>query len=515
MTATLTPVPEPFMGPGTAASADGPTDPGNVLGFQLTRRLLDPNLESWLHQAAATGGCSRPVRLVGTVHEHDPATGETVPVLDTATLPDGVLYKPCGDRREALCPACARVYQRDAYQLLKTGLVGGKGVPESVTSHPCVFLTLTAPSFGHVHTRRTTPDGRVLPCRPRRKRDRCPHGVDLRCTHIHREGDRRLGRPLCADCYDYRSHVVFNGHISELWRRTRITLEREVQRVARRHGGRVRLAYAKVAEYQQRGVVHFHALIRLDGLDPADREQLAPPPACLDGGELARLVAQVVPRVGMRTAAHPTNPAGWALAWGRQLDARVIRSAPTGEITDGKVIAYLAKYATKSSDAIGGVPRSICCPACKGTGLAGTCPRCAGTGLRRDLAKLPVDTHIRTLMETCWRLGDLPRDADDRYRGLRRWAHMLGYGGHFTTKSRRYSLTFTHLRHARRDHQRQQARLRRGDPIEDTTPVLITSLQWAGLGWLTDADAQLATSIATRSRIYVVSDQEYSTRQIA
>ena len=32
---------------------------------------------------------------------------------------------------------------------------------------------------------------------------------------------------------------------------------------------------------------------------------------------------------------------------------------------------------------------------------------------------------------------------------LRAWAHMLGFGGHWSTKSRRYSTTFTVLRRAR------------------------------------------------------------------
>jgi hypothetical protein len=35
------------------------------------------------------------------------------------------------------------------------------------------------------------------------------------------------------------------------------------------------------------------------------------------------------------------------------------------------------------------------------------------------------------------------------YASLRRWAHMLGFGGHFLTKARRYSVTFTALRQAR------------------------------------------------------------------
>src|SRR4051812_30718158 len=60
-----------------------------------------------------------------------------------------------GNRRAAVCAPCAETYCQDAYQLLMAGLVGGKGVPESVGEHPMAFVTLTAPSFGAVphHTR--------------------------------------------------------------------------------------------------------------------------------------------------------------------------------------------------------------------------------------------------------------------------------------------------------------------------------------------------------------------------
>jgi hypothetical protein len=68
-------------------------------------------------------------------------------------MPDGVIYKPCGNRRESVCPSCSQLYKRDAYQIVRAGLVGGKGVPERVAHHPAVFPTLTAPSFGTVHTR--------------------------------------------------------------------------------------------------------------------------------------------------------------------------------------------------------------------------------------------------------------------------------------------------------------------------------------------------------------------------
>ena len=41
-----------------------------------------------------------------------------------------------------------------------------------------------------------------------------------------------------------------------------------------------------------------------------------------------------------------------------------------------------------------------------------------------------------------------PRPRPD-YQKLRRWAHMLGFGGHFLTKARRYSVTFGALRSVR------------------------------------------------------------------
>jgi hypothetical protein len=51
------------------------------------------------------------------------------------------------------------------------------------------------------------------------------------------------------------------------------------------------------------------------------------------------------------------------------------------------------------------------------------------------------------MITTAWDLADQPA-----YDGLnlRRWAHMLGFRGHFLTKSHRYSTTFTALRRQRR-----------------------------------------------------------------
>jgi len=99
----------------------------------------------WQAHARRVGYCAHPVRLRGQVHHADTHTGETREVYTTDREPTGLLFKPCGTRRAAHCPACAEVYRADAYQLIKAGLAGGKGIPESVAGHPAVFATFTAP----------------------------------------------------------------------------------------------------------------------------------------------------------------------------------------------------------------------------------------------------------------------------------------------------------------------------------------------------------------------------------
>src|SRR5690606_32955959 len=97
--------------------------------------------------------------LAGQIATVERATGRLISSLRTEDLPDGQIYKACGNRRHTVCPSCARTYQADAFQLIRAGLAGGKGVPETVARHPAVFVTLTAPSFGPVHTHRTNVRG--------------------------------------------------------------------------------------------------------------------------------------------------------------------------------------------------------------------------------------------------------------------------------------------------------------------------------------------------------------------
>ena len=79
---------------------------------------------------------------------------------------------------------------------------------------------------------------------------------------------------------------------------------------------------------------------------------------------------------------------------------------------------------------------------------------------------------------------------------------MLGFRGHFASKSRRYSTTLGAIRAERRTYARTHAAAA-GDaremPDEDTT-LVISHWQFTGLGYLTAGDAALALSAAARAR---------------
>lgn len=191
-------------------------------------RVARPDYRRFEAQLRSSGYCAAPIRLRGVVERCDVRGGGEI--WSTANEPDGILRKACGNRREAVCPSCAERYRGDAFQLVAAGLRDGKGVPESVGEHPCVFVTLTAPSFGAVHTRSLTADGKARRCRPRRKAPTCPHGIRLSCGRVHDEDDPMLGEPICAECFDYEGALAWNNALSELWRRTTIYVRRALAR---------------------------------------------------------------------------------------------------------------------------------------------------------------------------------------------------------------------------------------------------------------------------------------------
>jgi hypothetical protein len=150
------------------------------------------------------------------------------------------------------------------------------------------------------------------------------------------------------------------------------------------------------------------------------------------------------------------------VTWGTQLQIDAIGGADfdgPADLTDVMVARYIAKYATKSAESAGVELPPLACRACSGSGrtLVRTpdrddvllpCRSCAGLGRTIDLDAWELTEHARRLIETCWQLGGIPELAALR---LRKWAHMLGFGGHFATKSRAYSTTFGALRQERAD----------------------------------------------------------------
>jgi hypothetical protein len=430
------------------------TDPHAIAG--MISRLRDPKYARWAAQIRQTGGCRQPIQLRGRVEHIDPATGDVLHRYTTSREPGGVLRVACRTRRASRCPACAETYRADTYHLIRAGLVGGKGVPEAVNTHPCLFVTLTAPSFGPVHTRREHGGG-PLPCHPRGDAPTCPHGTPISCTVRHGCDDPRLGEPLCGECYDYAASVLFNAVAPELWRRFTDALRRRLAKLAGLplSGLReqVRVSFAKVAEYQRRGVVHLHAAIRLDGPDGPHTT----PPAWASADLLTEAVRHAVGVVSVTVSAGGGEPER-VLRWGAQLDIRPITTG--GDLTDQAVAGYVAKYATKAAECVGTLDRRI--------------------NLLDDLDALPIRDHARRLIAECLRLGVLDHLADLR---LVQWAHMLGFRGHFSTRSRRYSTTLGALRAERADHARTELTSTGRLPLFDEDTVLVVAhWRYAGRG---------------------------------
>jgi len=446
--------------------------------------------ERWAELVAQAGYCHYPIRLAGRVDHADRQTGEVRTVYDSEREPDGVLLKACGTRRESRCPSCAATYRADAYQLLAAGLKGGKGIPESVAGHPRLFVTFTAPSFGRVHTRKA--QGRlVLPCRPYRQGARCTHGLRAGCWHRHDEDDPRLGEPLCPACYDARAQVLWNALAPELWRRTTIAVYRALGRLVGLREGElrrlVRISYAKVAEFQRRGAVHFHAVIRLDAATECRCPGcLAPPPQPFTASLLEEALRLAVPAVRVHCPAFDGEPGRYA-RWGEQLDVRNIttRDDQAGELSAEQVAGYIAKYATKATESFG----------------AGLDRRLHDADDLDRLDRLPA--HVAELVRACWALGGRPELEGLR---LRAWAHMLGFRGHWSTKSRRYSTTMTALRRARVAFAKRR-RARDGIPLDawgrsedDQAVVVLASWSYVATGYATEGERWLALSAAARAR---------------
>jgi hypothetical protein len=181
------------------------------------------------------------------------------------------------------------------------------------------------------------------------------------------------------------------------------------------------MSYIKVVEFQTRGLVHLHMVIRADGGEgPAD-----PPPLWLDTDLLIGAVQRAVQRTGVAVAMVEGTELRRA-RWGTQHDVRVLAPRDAADAT--AIAAYVAKYATKTAD-----------------GTAWLAHRIRN---RAQLERLVARPHIVAMARTAWMLG---AHKNCRHLRLRDHAHTLGYPGQFSSKSVRFSTTFAALRQARAD----------------------------------------------------------------
>ncbi|WP_335971553.1 replication initiator [Streptomyces sp. CA2R106] len=442
----------------------------------LLALAADPGFPQVQQQIERLQGCTSPVQLTGYSATLNADTGEALHVFSTLNHPTGRLLVSCGNRRASRCPACSRVYAADTYHLIKAGLTGGKGTPEDVAKHPRIFLTLTAPSFGPVHNRDKNSRGTRLTCK---------------CGHRHAAEDPELGTPVDPRTYDYAGAVLWNAHASALWARFTTYLRRQIaaelklKNVAALNKV-LRISFAKVAEYQKRGLIHYHAVIRLDGPEGGTES----PPANATADVLTDAIAPAVKAVTV--ALEDDETVGRRVfRFGEQIRIRPM-STDSDKLTGHKVAAYVAKYVTKGAEDTGTVDRTVTCPHCKGRGFRTTptgradCVACDGTGEGFPVRHLVVQQHIRQIIRTAWDLGGSPALA---HLNLRKWAHMLGFRGHFSTKSRRYSTTLGALRNVRRTwrtaaaHARILAELPPREREQTTTLVSESSWQYLGLGY--------------------------------
>jgi hypothetical protein len=265
------------------------------------------------------------------------------------------------------------------------------------------MLTLTAPSFGRVHTIRD-------------------HDRPCWCGAHHARDDVALGTPVDPAKYRYVDQAVWNHLAPALWKRTVQAIRRELARTLdlprQRLSSVVRVRFVKASEFQRRGVVHYHAVVRLDGPD----EACSAPPGTCTTDVLERVVRDAVRGVSATVPPSDALPTRLRqVSWGRQAEI-----VPLDPAEAGRAAGYIAKYATKTTEV---VVNGVLLRRVRG---------------RRDLAMLEMPTHAKELVEAAWHVGGV-RGLE----GARRWAHQFGYGGHTLTKSQGYSVTFGALREAR------------------------------------------------------------------
>ncbi|MFN3707360.1 replication initiator [Microcella sp.] len=195
----------------------------------------------------------------------------------------------CQSRIRSVCPSCAELYRGDWAAIARSGVFDGP-----VRDFRFYLLTLTAPSFGRVHRVPKVEGAKVGQC-----------GCDA--THTVADADLR-GVPLDMASYDYAGLVAWNRDSGLLWDRTRRRLRDYWPSVE----------FFVVREWQDRGALHLHALVRIARTEAPRPERL---------GDAAR------------TASAFSLVDGALVSWGEQGNCQAFRA--DGDAA--KTIWYLSK----------------------------------------------------------------------------------------------------------------------------------------------------------------------------
>jgi len=304
------------------------------------------------------------------------------------------------------------------------------------------------------------------------------------CGINHREDDRILGTPLCAECLRYPQVIIGNALVPKLWTRFTQNVRREMARVTgiscRQTAQLVSLSYSKIAEGSRSGAIHLHAVARLDARRLGDEPVTGPPAPFDESGLLvaALRVAAARTRIDSPTA-QVSGPLDGSFGFGTQTDISLIACVPplaTGQEAESNrgrssvqaAAGYTAKYISKSF-------------------FADHQPT-PGSALTDSLAE-----HYDTLARTCVRLSRRPELSGLR---LDERVEAFGYPSRPSSRSRAYSVTLAQLRAEQQQYRAQRA----GSPLAAEHVVAVPDLAFTGSGWAHPGDRFYAQQRAAQYR---------------
>ncbi len=151
---------------------------------------------------------------------------------------------------------------------------------------------------------------------------------------------------------------------------------------------RVKANCCKAAEFQARGVIHLHAVFRLDGTDPDTHETIYPPAGFTRRPERRDPLRRAWHRV--HHPPHPARSCGWRVAWG---DAVLSRHP-----------GHPQRGPARSPTPCRGLPRQV-----RHQVHRDHRPHLRPAHPRHDrLYANAHGTHAGRLIEACWELGHTP-----------------------------------------------------------------------------------------------------------